>query len=375
MKTKRIIYIWGRNYTGRLYTMPFGLNVLYYLLKEGYKVEIYLFENPSQHYKDILPSGTKINFVGYLINHKYNRVKYLRVLFKFFLKFGCKNIIAVGQMGAVAAQSIFGRKKNIAYFNDEFTSIYKIPFFASIEKKLIKDASIIALPDKFRQAGLESDIGLKIPQEKVVEFINSPAWITKENLPVIDWHNRLRIEKSKRIVLFSGGVAPFLQITETLMSVKLWDEEFVLVLNSPNLQALRNFRVSHQHLEIEGRIYWLEEQLSEAEFHSLIAASFCNICLYSNVNPNLATVGKSSGKAMRSLLLGVPVICSDLPSFDFVKQKQLGICIHHPMELCQALIAIKNDENEFLQRCQSFATHEMNTQLEYEVFIKAFLNR
>lgn len=373
MRKEKILFIWGRDYLGKLFTMPFGLNVLYFLLKDGYEVEIYLLENYSDKYEEILPTKPKINFIGNLLRGNYNRVKYLRIKLELLTKFNCKNIIAIGQMGAAAANSIFGKNKNIAYFNDEFPSIFKNKFLANREIELIKRASIVALPDFCRLAGLEEDIKFKIEQKKVVEFINSPCWINANHIKKVDWHSKLGIDYSKKIVLFSGGLGPALQVTEMLTSVKLWPEDFILVMNSSNLKGLEALRKSLPHLDIADKIIWLDSELSEDDFHSLIASSFCNICLYSNLNSNLFTVGKSSGKAMRSLLLGVPVICSDFPSFDFIKKNKLGSCIVHPLELADALNYLKENQIEIIENCKNYAATQIDNFKEYSIFIEKYL--
>lgn len=372
MKKQKILFIWGRAYIGKLFTMPFGLNVLWYLLQEGYEVEICLLEHASDKYHEILPGNPRIRFMGKLLSIGLNRIKYWRIAFRFIFRYRYKHIIAVGQMGAVAAGTIPGKNKNIAYFNDEFPSIFKNPFLMQREVALIQRASVVALPDMCRLEGLQEDIGYKIPEEKVVEFINSPCWIHSDTVQNINWHERLGIAAGKKIVLFSGGIAPYLQVTEMLMSVKLWDESFVLVMNSSSLDALNKFRQSVEHLHIEGRIIWMQEVLSEDAFHSLIAASFCNICLYSNINPNMYTVGKSSGKAMRSLLLGVPVICSRFPSFRFIEENNIGVCVDHPLEIVDALRHLGREHEAITANCRKYAREQMDTRQEYEHFKSIF---
>lgn len=353
--------------------MPFGLNVLYYLLEDGYEVEIDLLENYSEKYHEILHSKPRINFIGNLLSIRYLKVKYWRIKLRYLFKYNYKNIIAVGHMGAIAANCIPGKNKNIAYFNDEFPSIFNDNFIATKEIALIKRASIIALPDLGRLEGLIDDINFNISSEEVVEFINAPCWIDKKDIPNIDWHVRLGINKIKKIVLFSGGLASINQVIEMITSVKLWADDFVLVMNSNNLKSLQDFKSKVPHLNIQDKIIWLEEDLTEVEFHSLIASSFCNICLYSNVSPNLYTVGKSSGKAMRSILLGVPVICTDFPSFDFIKINNLGICINHPLELAGALDKLNKNSKILIANCNEYSTNQMDTFQEYSVFKTKFL--
>jgi hypothetical protein len=164
-----------------------------------------------------------------------------------------------------------------------------------------------------------------------------------------------------------------LQLRETLTTARLWSDDFVLVMNSHSLGMLRQYKQSVKHLHDERRIVWLQESLTEEEFNSLVAASFCHVCLYSSENQNEYWAGKSSGKAMRSLLFGVPILCSNYPSFSFVREHGLGIGIDHPLDIPAALDRLKDGYDGYAARCREYARASIDPRREYEAFRAKFL--
>jgi glycosyltransferase involved in cell wall biosynthesis len=108
------------------------------------------------------------------------------------------------------------------------------------------------------------------------------------------------------------------------------------------------------HLHEEGRVFWSTKPLTQSELGSLISAASCTLALYRNLGANLEHVGMSSGKMMRSIVLGVPVVASRLNSLNFVEQNRLGVLIEKPYEIPKAIETVLNARQEMRENCFKF---------------------
>ena len=91
---------------------------------------------------------------------------------------------------------------------------------------------------------------------------------------------------------------------------------------------------------------------------------------------NFLLTGTSSGKLMRSVMCGSPVIASSFESLRFVSQEGIGVQVSHPSEISAAIQELTRNERAYRQRCLSFATREiMREQQSWEALAKALSNK
>ena len=360
MKKKKIAFIFALPIRTNpiLITMPFGLNVITLLDRKGYDIDVYLSEYRSDAYKGIFSENVTIHFLdhNYLwpkegIWSYYFLTSYFRFKSFFKLRNTYSHIFASGMAGITLGSILkkSNRKGKFIYMNDEFPDQGTKNIWVNAEIKHAQKADFLSTPDEERFPplckqipGLSNKPHFPLPNTPLLDEIN--------DIPQIDWHAYFEIDPSKKIFLMAGGLQEFNLITELLSSVKNWPDEAVLILKGKN--DIKGFREKHQHLDIPGKIFWTAESFSPEKLHSLIQYSTASMCLYRHINDNLKFVGKSSGKLMRSILLGKPVVVSKAPGFEFVDDLNIGKTIEGEEGISEGIRYILENEVELWKNCK-----------------------
>src|SRR5262245_8379781 len=95
---------------------------------------------------------------------------------------------------------------------------------------------------------------------------------------------------------------------------------------------------------IPGRVFSTSGPLSHKSLNSLVAHCSGSLALYRNTGPNDLLIGTSSGKLMRSVMCGTPVIASSFDSLRFVSQEGIGVQVCHPSEIPAAIQKLAGNE-------------------------------
>jgi hypothetical protein len=342
----------------RLETMPFALNSVICLAQAEFEVDLYLWEEPSEKYKNLIPGN--VNFIYY------SRARYLWLQNNLLPNKQYFCVFGLGQMGAHLANMIaVGNCCPFIYLNDEFPSGWADQLWKEREQMAVKNAAMIIVPDaqRFDPLCQELEIGTK----PYAVLPNVP--IVQPSVVMEDWSERLNLPQDSLPFLHAGSIADWAQVPELLSSVPYWPEQAVLILHGRSANATENdYRRSLSHLESPGRVIWQTETLSENELNSLVAYCTGNFALYRNTGPNIEYMGYSSGKLMRSIAFGSPVIASKLTSLAFIPEHQLGLLVNHPIEIPDAVRQIINHRDDYSKRCQNF----FNTQLCFDAAWETF---
>jgi glycosyltransferase involved in cell wall biosynthesis len=108
----------------------------------------------------------------------------------------------------------------------------------------------------------------------------------------------------------------------------------------------------------------------------LVAHCNGSFALYRNTGPNISLTGTSSGKLMRSVMCGSPVIASHFDSLRFVSQEGIGVQVCHPSEIPAAIQELIRNEQTYREKCLSFATQEvLREQQSWEALVAALSDR
>lgn len=340
-----------------LITMPFGLNVIQILDKKGYKIDVFLSEYSNNSYKDIFSKNVKIHFINqnYLWRNKVSLAffmvtKYFKLISFFKLRNKYDLIFGTGSAGITLGAILkkLNKQSKFIYLNDEFPLLGNKTIWVENEIKNALHADFVSTPDEVRFTPLCQQIpGLN----KIKHFTlpNSPLIGELENIPKIDWHSRLNINKSKKIFLMAGGMYEIYQLPELLVSVEKWPNDTVLLLKGKS--DLLNIKRSFSHLNLKDKVIWNDDFLTPNELHSLIKYCSASICLYRDINDNFKFVGKSSGKLMRSIALGNPVIASKSDSLNFVENLGIGKLVYHPNEIPKAVQYVIDNDKSLKESC------------------------
>jgi hypothetical protein len=339
----------------RLDTMPFAANTLSWLAAFGWNIDVFLLNTPEPsgaacdiprniHYKHItmLSRRSKINFA------------HLTVQFALFTNYKC--VFSVGQIGSYIG-AIISRASRCPYIllNDEFPSCWGRSIWTPLERWGARRADAIIVPSEDRQTTLREELQLD-RTKRFVTIRNTPEL----SLPVaqMDWHRIMNIPCDKKIFLHAGSLADWAQVPELLVSVSYWPVDAVLLIHSRSPGEAARYRQELSHLDKHEKVFWSLEPLSEAMLHSLISYCSGSFALYRNLGPNVELVGTSSGKIMRSVVCGTPMITSSFKSLDFVTREGVGIQVSHPSEIPIAVDNLMRNQESYRKECLRFARCE-----------------
>ncbi len=326
---KNIALFYGRNKLNeaRIEYMPFVLNFIKCLDKDDYNVDVFLAENKTSAYSTLFSKNVTVHFIDhdFIWNRRRGRkfFYYALILIKLWLlkrKFNYNMIVGAGVFGNFVAAQISKQKKiKYLYLGDEFPILYG-DFWNTIDKKNCEQADLVIVPDETRIEGTEKLLGKKL--KNAITLPNSPLKSDIENLPEINWHEKLKIDANKKVILYAGGVEFFNQILDVLIQLPKLSSEYVLLIIAPE-----KYKKEFEYYLITGKSIWHSEFLKDAEFYSLIKQSFASIGLYRTDIGMLDYIGKSSGKIMRSIACGTPVIATKTNSLNFIDELNLGVCL------------------------------------------------
>lgn len=347
----------------RLETMPFALQTVRALAKAGWQVDVFLWQ------KDI----TALQGMGAAVEWRQPSIvgfplprflrKKLAALYcgmqglanALTRRYRC--VIGLGQFGGIVGRVMaLASRCPLMYLNEELPSAWPQTLLTRLERRALRRADLLVSPDASRNPQLLRELQLP-PDTPTGVLYNLP--VLAHTPPAIDWHERLGIPLGKQIVLHAGSVADWAQVPEVLATVPSWPEEVVLVLHSRSSFENDLYRRSLAHLDTPGRVFWSDAPMPEDELHSLIASSLACLGLYRVSSVNIELVGYSSGKIMRSLACGTPVIASAISSLRFVTEKALGVQVQHPAEIARQLPKLIAERDEFSRRCVAFTNEEV----------------
>ena len=162
------------------------------------------------------------------------------------------------------------------------------------------------------------------------------------------FNEKFGICRTKKIILYAGGLADFYGIDELLEFVDLWPKETVLVLHS-RIGAGRSEENLLKIISDKRHEIYLDKE--PVEYNQLrVIYSSCDIGLqvWKPVSTNLAYPDLASGKIFHWLQSGVPVIVRNLLGYkEFVEGNGIGICVDEMRHAGRAIETILNDEKKY----------------------------
>lgn len=348
-----------------LESMPFGLNIVRALDKTAHiDLDLFLWEKDVDNYREYFSDETRICSLGScapfrIIKRKQDWLNYLnrpfiRLEIARQKKFDC--VIGLGQIGIYIA-SILARHSNApyVYINDEFPSSYNIShnsYWNRTERDAVCSASLLIAPDEQRIRQLCQE--LELDSERIAAAVIPNAITLDAPIPDIDWQERLGLPKDCIPLLHAGSVSDWAQVPEILGSMPYWPERAVLIING-RTPVSDSYKREITHLVTSGRVFWTEQPLRDDELNSLVSYAAASFGLYRDLGDNIRYIGWSSGKILRSIICGRPVIASCLPSLQFIEEHQLGCLVTHPAEIPAAVEKLVKNREAYANNCQQYA--------------------
>ncbi|HHG2225049.1 MULTISPECIES: hypothetical protein [unclassified Synechococcus] len=244
-------------------------------------------------------------------------------------------------------------------FSDEYPSCWPINQWASYERQAITEADLIVVPDSNRFYGLAREVPLNT-SHKHVQSLNLSAKIRSEcNIPRERWHSLLGVPIGDKIILFFGGIGSHNMIDEILKTYDSWPLDYHLVIrgNSPFQRPFLDKLVS---AHCQRKPICITHEIEPESLDQLITQSSCTLALYRDTGKNMTEMGLSSGKILRSVYLGTPVITSDFDSLKYVSSHGLGLCIPTTESLVASMHSIIGSQHDYQYSCLAFANKHLD---------------
>lgn len=189
---------------------------------------------------------------------------------------------------------------------------------------IVNDESRIALQKDYASLAIDSD-AIVYPG-----CFYSPPLPAEKDRQRQEWD----VPQEKTVVAFSGSVYATNGIEWALKSLeKLPDVSMLiqpLALDPLTDYFLRNHRFSKQMIISDKRLTWFESWQS-------MGGVDIGVALYLNPGPQFQNMGISSNRLCMFLAMGVPVITTKQPSFEFVEKYDCGIMVSSSEEFVQAV--------------------------------------
>jgi hypothetical protein len=382
MKRQRIAFVYAPGPShgltvpdaARLETMPFAMNTIMRLAAADWKVDVFLWERPDVHYHEIFPATVRFRY-EVLPKRILHGMRPIRLTARFMRCTNYACAFGLGQIGSYLGTVIsLASRCPLVLLNDEFSSHFGHGHWDALERWAAKRANVIIVPSAERIPHLAEDLALSDQRKRFVEFRNTPK--VSRPLENRDWHALLGIPSGQRIFLNAGTLGDWAQVPEILSSTVQWPSDSVLLLHSRTPEQEGSYRQQLSHLHVPGRVFWTSAPLSEKLLNSLVA--YCNgsFALYRNMGPNILLTGTSSGRLMRSVMCGSPVIASSFDSLRFVSREGIGVQVCHPSEIPAAIQELIGNERAYRERCLSFATREVKLeQQSWEALVTALSDK
>ncbi len=343
----------------RLDTMPMALNLVRKLAQAGQQVDLFLWEEPADRYASLLPASVRVHYQREIKPGPLDRLRPLWEGLRFARPGRYALAFGLGQIGVhLAHMAAKASACPLVYVNDEFPSCWGLSAWTRCEQQAAAQAALVVVPDAARFPPLCAELPLAhkpwaaLPNTTDTSATPEPGTTAGASPP--DWRQRLGLPAGAHVFLHAGSVADWAQVPEILCSLVHWPADAVLLIHSRSKAGLAAYRRQMAHLDLPGRVFWSEEPLAEQELNSLVAFCSGSLALYRNMGPNIEYMGMSSGKLMRSIACGTPVIASDFASLAFVRENALGVQVRHPAEIAAAVAQTITMQATYRRNCQAY---------------------
>lgn len=123
------------------------------------------------------------------------------------------------------------------------------------------------------------------------------------------------------------------------------------VLQPVNVDPFSTFLL--KRLNLQPRVYLQEERMSWTEAWRSAVALDIGLSIYTSQGPQFQHMGISSNRLCMFIAMGVPVICSRQPSFEFVEKYDCGVMVGNYAEFLAAIDYISANLERMRINCRT----------------------
>ena len=176
--------------------------------------------------------------------------------------------------------------------------------------------------------------------------------------------------KSNNIVVADSGVFYHEHSALWLIEALVQREDINLVIQPLNTDPLSRYLLT----KIKGaeRIYMEPSRIEWRDAWSQMGAVDIGVAVYRQSGPQFQNMGISSNRLCMFLAMGVPVIVSKQPSFEFVEKYDCGVMVENEQEFISAIDYIKPRLEKMKQNALKCTAEYIDTNSAYKTLVKKF---
>lgn len=171
------------------------------------------------------------------------------------------------------------------------------------------------------------------------------------------------------IVIGFSGTFNLLQGADWLLEALQRDPGLHAVIQPVGIDDLHRFLLSR--VEPRDRVFVEPQRLGWREAWSQAAAMDIGVVIYRNPGPQFQLMGTSSNRLCMYLAMGVPVIASRQPSFEFLERYDCGILVENSAEFAAAVGRIGSRLPQMRTNARRCWTEYVDTQGRYRMLSSA----
>jgi glycosyltransferase involved in cell wall biosynthesis len=224
---------------------------------------------------------------------------------------------------------------------------------------IVNDASRIALQREY--AGLSVD-------HPVIVY---PNCFLRPPLPGnrTDLRRNWGMPENALILLSSGYFDSNAGVEWLVHALQAKPDLHVVVQPGPSGDRLSKFLLRHCHGS--ERLYLEDQVITWEEVYASVAAADIGMSIYLHTGPQFQNMGISSNKLCTYLSMGIPVIASKQPSFDFVEKYNCGVLVDNDREFVEAIGVIQQRLAEMKANAIRCAKEYIDTSTKYADLLSA----
>ena len=166
----------------------------------------------------------------------------------------------------------------------------------------------------------------------------------------------------RKNIIYSGSAIDGLGFYHSLNYLNKFKEEIMIVQGALYLKDKVRVEKEFVHLLNEKRLVFERSYMDNDEVVKFITNYQVGFCFYNFDDPFIKSnyfnyFSAPSGKMFKYLAAGVPVVCSNILGFQFVKEYQCGILIDQltEQEIHDAVVKIRSDYTFYVENAKTAA--------------------
>ncbi len=193
------------------------------------------------------------------------------------------------------------------------------------ERKLIKDVDLFLIQDVDRQREYFRLLGTSDRPART-QFLPVALPRLSSTVKPRTWHQKYNLSPNTRVIFYMGQLSAARFVDQMIRAAQSFRSDQQIIVHGPIYNNTAAFS-KLKELDVARRVIFSTEMLPWDQVNRLCASADIGLVFYRSQYINEITTGRSSDKLARYLQSGIPVVCSDFPSFRRETDKyHFGLC-------------------------------------------------